>query len=74
MLDTESDQALQETLDEMLKNRTALMIAHRLSTVRDADVIVVLDKGHIVETGDHKTLLRQQGLYYRLSSQQLAVV
>ncbi|MCZ6634491.1 MAG: peptidase domain-containing ABC transporter, partial [bacterium] len=73
-LDTESEQAIQENLDEILHDRTALIIAHRLSTVRDADVIVVLDKGHIAEMGDHDHLMLQQGLYYHLSSQQLTVV
>ncbi len=70
-LDTESEQAIQENLEDILKDRTAFVIAHRLSTVRNADLIVVLDKGHIVETGDHEGLVAKQGLYYYLTGQQL---
>ncbi len=70
-LDTESEQAIQENLEDILKDRTAFVIAHRLSTVRNADLIVVLDKGHIVETGDHASLMARQGLYYYLTGQQL---
>ena len=70
-LDTESEQAIQENLEEILRERTAFIIAHRLSTVRDADLIVVLDRGHLVETGDHGTLMAKQGLYAYLSGQQL---
>ena len=73
-LDTDSEQAIQANLDLFLDDRTALIIAHRLSTVRDADAIVVLDKGHIVEMGKHDELMVQQGLYYHMCSQQLQVV
>jgi ATP-binding cassette subfamily B protein len=70
-LDVESEAAIQKHLKKVLADRTAVVIAHRLSTVMDADLIVVLDRGVIVETGNHKTLLEKQGLYYYLTSQQL---
>lgn len=72
-LDTESERAILENLEEILKDRTAFLIAHRMSTVRGADLIVVLDDGHIVETGDHEELMERRGLYYSLNSQQLSV-
>lgn len=73
-LDTESEQAIQANLDLFLKDRTALIIAHRLSTVKDADLIVVLDKGHIVELGHHNELMMQHGLYAHMCGQQLQSV
>ena len=73
-LDTESERAIQEGLDTMLAGKTAFIIAHRVSTVKDADLILVLDEGNIVEQGTHDTLIAEQGLYYNLSGQQLQVV
>ena len=73
-LDTESERAIQEGLDTMLEGKTAFIIAHRVSTVKDADLILVLDEGNIVEQGTHDTLITEQGLYYNLSGQQLQVV
>lgn len=70
-LDTESERAIQQNLDQILKDRTTLIIAHRLSTVRNADVIVVMDRGTIREIGDHYSLMNQKGIYYYLNSQQL---
>ena len=72
-LDTESERALKENLDQLLKGRTSLVIAHRLSTVRDADVILVLERGRLVEQGTHDALMARQGLYYYLVSQQLSL-
>ncbi len=70
-LDTESEQLVQEALANLMKNRTSLVIAHRLSTIRKADVIFVMDRGRIVETGRHDDLLARGGLYARLYELQL---
>ena len=56
----------------LMKNRTSLIIAHRLSTIQDADVIIVMDHGRIVEKGNHKELLEQKGRYYNLYQTQFA--
>ncbi|HSE68112.1 MAG TPA: peptidase domain-containing ABC transporter, partial [Gemmatimonadales bacterium] len=72
-LDSESERAVKENIDQLLEGRTSFVIAHRLSTVRDADVILVLEKGRLVETGTHDDLMNRQGLYYFLVSQQLGL-
>jgi ATP-binding cassette subfamily B protein len=72
-LDGESERALKESLDRLLAGRTAFVIAHRLSTVRDADLILVLDQGRLVEQGTHDDLMAHRGLYYYLVSQQLGI-
>lgn len=65
-LDNESEKVVQQALNKAREGRTTLVIAHRLSTVRDADVIIVLDKGHILEQGSHEALMNQKGMYYAL--------
>lgn len=69
-LDTESEKMVQQALDNLMKNRTTFVIAHRLSTVMHADLIVVLEKGRIVECGNHADLVEGSGLYSRLHSLQ----
>ena len=65
-LDTKSERLVQNALDNLMKNRTVLVIAHRLSTIKNADRIIVLDKGAIVESGTHKELYDKNGIYYNL--------
>lgn len=69
-LDTDSEKQVQEALEHLMLNRTSLVIAHRLSTIKNADIIVVLSKGEIVEQGTHDELIAKQGEYYRLTQVQ----
>ena len=69
-LDSESEKYVQEALEEVMKNRTTFVIAHRLSTIRKADLILVIEKGKIVESGDHKELMNHGGVYKKLSELQ----
>ncbi|XCF05677.1 ABC transporter ATP-binding protein [Tamlana crocina] len=69
-LDTESERLVQVALENMMKNRTSIVIAHRLSTIQNADEIVVLNKGEIVEQGKHNALIEQKGVYQKLVEMQ----
>ena len=69
-LDTESEKLVQDALENMMKNRTSIVIAHRLSTIKNADYIIVLDKGLIVEKGNHSDLMKLKGLYHNLVEMQ----
>jgi subfamily B ATP-binding cassette protein MsbA len=71
-LDTESERLVQEAINSLVQNRTVLVVAHRLSTIRHADMILVLDKGSIVERGTHDELLRKNGRYKQLHDIQFA--
>lgn len=69
-LDTESEKMVQEALTNLMKNRTSLIIAHRLSTIQNADLIIVLENGRVVEQGTHQELILQSGLYKKLIDMQ----
>ena len=69
-LDTESERLVQIALENMMKNRTSIVIAHRLSTIQNADEIVVLNKGEIVERGKHNELIAKKGVYKKLVDMQ----
>ena len=71
-LDAESEHLVREALERLMKGRTTLVIAHRLSTVKDADRVVVLDAGNIVQAGTHSDLVGAEGLYRRLVERQFA--
>jgi len=73
-IDSETENLIQDALRHLIGDRTSIIIAHRLSTVRSADKIIVLDKGAIAEQGDHKTLLAHKGLYYNLYKLQFEAV
>lgn len=70
-LDAKNERAIVENLDEFYKGRTVVVVAHRLSTVKNADQIIVLDGGHVVEIGNHSTLIEKKGTYYNLVKNQL---
>jgi len=65
-LDTESERLVQDALTNLMKNRTSIVVAHRLSTIQHADQIVVLDKGSIIEQGTHAELTAKNGVYKKL--------
>ena len=70
-LDTGSEQAVQQALDELIKNRTTLIVAHRLSSVVNADTIYVIDNGAVIESGSHNELLSTGGAYFKLWNAQI---
>jgi len=69
-LDTESERLVQDAIEKMMMNRTSIVIAHRLSTIQNADLIVVMQKGKIVEQGKNEDLLKNKGVYYNLVKMQ----
>ena len=72
-IDTRTEMKIQQALDVIMENRTCFIVAHRLSTIENADVILVMNKGDIVEQGTHKELLEKQGFYYELFNSQFGV-
>lgn len=71
-VDTRTEKAIQDAMQHIMRGRTSIVIAHRLSTIRDSDLIVVMDHGEIVESGNHETLLAKEGKYYELYMTQYA--
>lgn len=72
-VDTRTEQQIQSAMLELMKGRTSFVIAHRLSTIRNADLIVVIDQGRIVEQGKHQELLERKGFYYNLYMSQFSL-
>jgi ATP-binding cassette subfamily B protein len=73
-LDSITEKAISDTMDEFMRDKTALIIAHRLSTIKNCDVIYVLEKGKVIEFGNHKDLLNKQGYYYNLWKDQMPTI
>jgi HlyB family type I secretion system ABC transporter len=73
-LDTESEQIIQHNLEKIRRDRSTIIIAHRLSTVQNADLILVLDKGVLIESGNHQQLMDKRGKYYHLNQQQIVTI
>jgi ATP-binding cassette subfamily B protein len=69
-IDSETEHKIQEALDNLMAHRTSMVVAHRLSTARDADTILVLNRGRIIETGNHAELMQLKGFYFRLNQLQ----
>jgi HlyB family type I secretion system ABC transporter len=73
-LDTESERIIQKNLENICQGRSTLIIAHRLSTVRNADLILVLDQGILIESGNHQELMARRGQYFHLNEQQMTII
>lgn len=65
-VDTSTEQKLYEAFDKVIEEKTSIVIAHRLSTIKNADIILVLNNGDVIEQGNHESLLEQKGFYYDL--------
>ena len=71
-VDTRTERLIQSAMNRLLKGRTSFVVAHRLSTIRDANQILVMENGNIVEMGNHESLLKENGLYASLYNSQFA--
>ena len=69
-IDTRTEMKIQNAFAKLMQGRTSFIVAHRLSTIKEADIILVMRDGHIVEQGDHETLLRRNGFYAQLYNSQ----
>lgn len=70
-VDTRTEKLIQKAMDRLMENKTSFIIAHRLSTIRNADKIIVIENGEIIEQGNHEELLAQKGYYYNTLNAQL---
>ena len=71
-VDALTERQISRTFLKMMKGRTSFVIAHRLSTIKEADLIIVMDQGHVVEQGTHESLLKRKGFYYNLYNSQFS--
>lgn len=71
-VDTRTEEIIQKAMDELMKNRTSFVIAHRLSTIKNADIILVLKNGNIIEQGNHQELISKKGFYADLYQSQFS--
>jgi ATP-binding cassette subfamily B protein len=71
-IDTRTEIRIQRAFQKMMQGRTSFVVAHRLSTIKESDVILVMKDGHIIEQGNHEELIKQQGFYYNLYNSQFA--
>ena len=69
-VDTRTEKLITDAFDQIMKGKTSIVIAHRLSTIKQADIILVLKDGHIIETGNHLSLMKEKGFYYSMYSSQ----
>ena len=73
-VDSETEDLIQQAIKKLMVNRTSIVVAHRLSTIKEADSILVLDKGSVVEIGDHKELIAKKGAYFTLFQKQFELI
>lgn len=71
-VDTRTERRISDAFDKLMKGRTCFIVAHRLSTIKNADIILVMEQGNVVEQGNHETLLKKRGYYYNLYTSQFA--
>ena len=72
-VDTRTEELIQSAMDELMKGRTSFIIAHRLSTIKNADIILVMNEGDIVEIGNHEELLKKDGFYAKIYNSQFEI-
>ena len=72
-VDTRTEELVQKAMDKLTEGRTSFIIAHRLSTIKNADLILVMNEGNIIEQGSHEELLQKQGFYYELYTNQMVL-